>query len=74
MVDDTAFHQELLDGAAEEFPVESFLVMRRAGLSSEESLDALGYNMTQLSFQQRALLAVDPDDEKQIESLLGYKA
>ena len=70
--DDSSFHQELLEVAREEFPVESFLLMRRAGLSTEDCLDALGYHITDLSFQQRAVLAVDPSDEPQIKALLGY--
>lgn len=71
--DDSGFHQELLDDARQEFPVESFFLMRRSGLSSEDCLEALGYRFTDLSFQQRAVLGVDPHDEEQIQALLGYR-
>jgi hypothetical protein len=70
--DDTALHEELLAGGREEFPVESFLLMRRTGLTIEECLDALGYKVSDLSFQHRAALAVEPNDEEQLKALLGY--
>ena len=53
--DDTALHEELLAGGREEFPIESFLLMRRTGLNIEECLDALGYKVSDLSFQHRAI-------------------
>lgn len=71
-MDDTALHQELLSGEREEFPVESFLLMRRTGLTTEECLDALGYKVSDLSFQYRAVLAVEPNDQEQLKALLGY--
>ena len=70
--DDTALHQELLDGARDEFPVESFLLMRRTGLTTEECLEALDYKVSDLSFRHRAVLSVDPEDETQLKALLGY--
>ena len=62
-------HNEILESAPRRFPVESFLQLRQAGVSAEDALDALGFQMTDLSFAQRAILTVDPDDEKMLESL-----
>lgn len=65
------FHHEILDAAGKRFPLESFLLMRREGLTTAECLEALGYHETQLSFQVRAALSVDPDDEAAIRKLMG---
>lgn len=70
--DDTAFHEELLSGALKTFPLESFLLMRRSGLSVEECLEALGYQIVDLSFQQRAALSIDPNDRTALKALLGH--
>lgn len=70
--DDSALHQELLEEAEPHFPIESFLVMRRAGLSVQECLEALDVRETELSFQQRAVLTLNPEDEDQIKALLGH--
>ncbi len=70
--DDTAMHDELLARAQEQFPIESFLVMRRGGLEVGECLDALNYRETDLSFLHRAALHLDPDNEEELRALLGH--
>lgn len=51
------------------FPMDSYLVMRRAGIGRTEALEALGLSERNLSFVQRAALEVDPNDQAALQKL-----
>ncbi len=71
-MENDSYHNEILESAPDRFPVESFLEMRRAGLGTSEAMEMLGVKETDLSFQMRALLTIDPDDRDAVAQLVGY--